>query len=122
MQPQADLKPIIPQRRTLTQNKALHKYLELVAHELQNGGHTMQDVVSKINMCEIPPTTRTVKEIIFKPIQEAVLGKKSTTELTTAEVNQVYEVMSMFLAKEFEISLPFPSQELTDSYLKSYEN
>ena len=82
----------------------------------------MQDVVKKIDMCEILPTTRTVKEIIFKPIQEAVLGKKSTTELTTGEVNQVYEVMSMFLAKNFEISLPFPSQELTDNYLQSYEN
>jgi hypothetical protein len=111
-----------PVQRSNQQNKALHKYCEMVAHELENGGHTMQDVVKKIDMCEIYPTTRTVKEIIFKPIQEAVLGKKSTTELTTNEINKVYEVMSMFLAKEFEISLPFPSIEQTELYLKSYEN
>jgi hypothetical protein len=114
--------PKQPLKRTITQNKALHKYFELIAQELQNQGQTMQGVIKKIDMCEITPTTRTVKEIIFKPIQEATLGKKSTTELTTSEINQVYEIMSMFLAKEFEISIPFPSYEQSDNYIKSYDN
>jgi hypothetical protein len=114
--------PKQPHKRTLTQNSALHKYLEMVAHELQNQGQTMQNVVRKVDMVEITPTTQTVKEIIWRPIQEITLGKKSSTELSTAEINKVYEIMSMFLAKEFEISLPFPSQELTDNYLQSYEN
>lgn len=109
-------------QRTTTQNKALHAYLCMVAHELQNQGQTMQNVVRKVDMVEITPTTQTVKEIIWRPIQEITLGKKSSTELSTAEINKVYEIMSMFLAKEFEISLPFPSQELTDNYLQSYEN
>lgn len=110
-----------PKQRSMSQNRALHKYCEMVAKELENQGVTMQDVVKKVDMVEILPTTRTVKEIIFKPIQEATLGKKSTTELSTVEVSKVYEVMSMFLAKQFKISLPFPSQEDTDSYIKSLE-
>ena len=108
--------------RTATQNKALHAYLTMIAHELSNQGQTMQKVIQKFPAIEITPTKDSVKSIIWKPIQEAVLGKKSTTGLTTAEVTQVYEVMRMFLAKEFEISLPFPSYEQSDNYLKSYEN
>lgn len=110
-----------PKTRSLTQNKALHKYCEMVAHELSNNGHTMQDVVKVITRVEITPTTENVKEILWREIQKALFGKKSTTELTTAEVNRVYEVMSMFLAREFEISLPFPSEENTQEYLESYE-
>jgi len=96
--------------------------MEMVARELENGGHTMQNVIQHINRVEITPTKENVKQIIWHEIQKALFGKKSTTELTTDEVNKVYEVMSMFLAREFEISLPFPSEEQTLNYLKSYEN
>ena len=111
----------LPKQRTLTQNSSIHKYCEMVARELCNQGQTMQDVIKKITLTEITPTTYSVKEIIFKPLQEATLGKKSTTQLTTAEVDQVYKIMSMFLSKQFEIDLPFPSQENTDSYITSLE-
>ena len=109
-------------QRTLKQNSAIHKYLEMVARELQNQSQTMQGVVEKISWTEITPTLKSVKEVLWRPIQETVVGKKSTTELTTAEVNKVYEIISMFLAKEFEISLPFPNIEETDNYLKSLDN
>ena len=109
------------QQRSLAQNRAIHLYLSIVARELENQGQTMRDVVKKMPLVEIPPTTKSLKEIVWKPIQETSLGRKSTTELKTAEVRQIYEIISMFLAKEFEISLPFPSEEETDNYLKSYE-
>lgn len=108
--------------RTLTQNKALHQYFALIANELINQGQTMQDVVEKINMTEIYPSMKTVKELIWRPIMEAQIGKVSSRELTTAEINQVYEPMAQFLSTNFEISIPFPSQENTDNYLQSYEN
>ncbi len=108
-------------QRTISQNKGLHKYFEMVAHELTNQGQTMQDVIKKIPDVEITPTKNSIKELIWKPIQDVTLGKKSTTELNTAEINQVYEVVAMFLSKNFEIDLPFPSQEMTDNYLKSYD-
>lgn len=108
--------------RTLTQNRAIHKYLEMVAKELANGGHTMQDVVKVITKIEITPTKENVKEIIWREIQKAMYGIFSTKDLETAQVSKIYEVMAMFLAREFEISLPFPSEELTDSYLSSLEN
>ena len=94
--------------RSDQQNRAIHLYLQMVAHELQNGGHTMQDVVSKINKVEIIPTPKNIKELVWREIQKVQVGKKSTTELTKHEVSEVYDVMSMWLAKNFEIDLPFP--------------
>lgn len=108
--------------RTLRQNSAIHAYVSMVAKELENQGQTIQDVVKKVDWCEITPTKQSVKETLWRPIQEATLGKKSTTELETNEVTKVYEIMSMFLAKQFNISIPFPSQEETESYLQSYDN
>src|SRR3990167_8295473 len=99
--------------RTNRQSRALHKYCEMVAHELQNQGQTLQDVIKKVDMVEITPTTHTIKEILWKPIMETVVGKNSTTKISTAEVNKVYEIMAMFLSKNFEISLPFPDRKST---------
>lgn len=98
-------------QRTISQNNALHKYLEMVALELQNQGQTMQDVVKKVDFIEIVPTKDSVKSVLWKPIQEVTLGKRSSTELSTSEVNSVYEILSMFLAKQFGISVPFPSHD-----------
>ena len=99
-------KPIF---RTELQNRALHLYFEWVARELQNQGQTMQDVVKKLTFTEITPTKNSVKEMIWRPIQETVVSKKSTTELSKHEVSEIYDIISMFLSKQFGISLPFPN-------------
>lgn len=112
----------IPTKRTNQQSKALHKYLEMVSHELQNQGQSMRDVVRKMPLIEIPPTKNALKEIVWKPIMEVTLGRKSTTELKTNEVTQVYEIMAKFLAEQFQIDIPFPSEENTDEYIKSLDN
>ena len=97
------------EKRTPIQNNALHLYFEQVAHELKNQGQTMQNIIKKFEFCEIIPTKQSVKDIIWRPIQETVVSKKSTTELTKHEVNEVYEIVSMFLSKQFQIDLPFPN-------------
>lgn len=98
------------QKRTDRQNRAIHAYLSLVARELENQGQTMNNVIQKMSTTEIIPTKNSVKEIIWKPIQNVLYGKKSTTELSTAEVNRVYEVVAQFLSGQFGITLPFPSE------------
>jgi 6-pyruvoyl-tetrahydropterin synthase len=105
-------KDLINQKqRTELQNRAIHLYLTWVAQELANQGQTMQDVVKKINKVEITPTMQNVKEIIWREIQKAMFKKDSTTFLTKHEVDEVYKVMSMWLSKNFEISLPFPNDD-----------
>lgn len=99
------------EQRTIQQNKSIHKYCTMVAEELSNQGQTMQNVIKHITRVEIHPTKENVKEIIWREIQKALFGKQSTTELNTSQVDKVYQVMSQFLAREFEIDLPFPSKE-----------
>ena len=97
--------------RSDSQNNSIHLYLSQVARELINNGYTLQDVVEKIRKVEITPTTENLKEVVWREIQYAVLKKRLTRELSKTEVNEVYEPLSMWLAKEFQISLPFPSEQ-----------
>ena len=68
-------------QRTQNQNNALHLYLTQVANALDREGHTMQDVVAKITKVEITPTMHNIKELVWREIQKAQLGKESTTFL-----------------------------------------
>ncbi len=49
-----------------------------------------------------------VKELLWKQTQKIVLGKESTTQMTTKEVNEIYEVINRFLAKH-GVHIAFPS-------------
>jgi len=99
-------------KRTARQNKALHKYFELVAKALNESGLDMR-VVLKPNV-DIPWNTQSVKDFLWRPVMKAVLQKNSTTEMTTTEIDDVWEVINRHLAKfgKFGVeSIPFPSYE-----------
>lgn len=96
-------------QRTLTQNDALHKFFELLATELNDAGLD-QRVVLKPSIA-IPWDKTSIKEQIWKPIQNAQLVKKSTTELTTDEVSKIYETINRHIGEKFGVHVPFPSIE-----------
>ena len=98
-------------KRTDRQNRALHLYLTHVAEALDREGHTMQDVVKSVRRAEIRPTPAALKEVIWKPLQEIIHGKTSTTELEKGEVDPVFEAMNAWLGREFGIHIPFPTYE-----------
>lgn len=100
-------------RRTLTQNKALHKYFELLARAMDEQGITITEFVKALDRfgIELFPTKETVKENVWKVVQERQTGKKSTTELTTDEVKKVYEPINKFFSENWGIHVPFPSYE-----------
>ena len=60
---------------------------------------------------EIPWTPATIKEWLWRPIQNALLNKESTTELTTKEIDQVFETLVRHLGEKFGITTNFPSIE-----------
>ena len=93
------------------QMKSIHLYLQWVADELNQQGQTMQNVVKQISKVEIRPTKENLKEMVWREIAKAVTKKESTTFLTKQEVSQIYEIMSVWLAKHFGIDLPFPVAE-----------
>ena len=101
-------------QRSLAQNRALHKWCTECATELSNAGITVQAFVKDI---EADFTMETVK-MMWRAFAKAKYGKESTTQLTSKQINEVYDECNRHLAK-FEIHLPFPSQEQTDEYIKS---
>ena len=99
------------EKRTIQQNKALHKYFELVAEALNDAGYDIQKTIVHAKI-DIPWTRESVKEILWRMTQKAMFGKESTTELDKVqEITKIYETLNRFLAKLGIESVNFPSKE-----------
>jgi hypothetical protein len=94
--------------RTTTQNKALHKYYSLLSDALNEAGYDMKKTLKE--SAEIPWTAEAVKLNIWKPVQDAMLDKKSTTELETTEVDEIYKVVDRHLSQKTGVHVEFPSR------------
>lgn len=95
-----------PKQRTLTQNSALHLFFSLVAETLNDAGFGMKKVLKE--EVDIDWTGDLVKHYLWKPVQKAMLGKESTTELTKIEVGQVYETLNRHLGEKLAIHVDWP--------------
>ena len=95
--------------RTDKQNKALHLYFTHLAEELNNAGYDMRKILKP--SVDIPWNSKTVKEFLWRPVMKAQLGKESTTDLTTKEIDLVFETITRHFSEKFGISVAFPSIE-----------
>ena len=93
--------------RSAQQNKALHKYCQEVADELNNSGIDMAVLVANLN---VGHTKESVKEI-WRAIAKAKYNKESTAALTTKEVTEVYDEVNRMLAN-VGVHVGFPSSNL----------
>ena len=96
-------------QRTLQQNSALHKYFELLADELNTAGLDMRRTLKP--GVDIPWSQNTVKDFLWRPIQRAQLQKESTTELTTKDIDTVYDTLTRYLGEKHGLTVVFPSIE-----------
>lgn len=96
-------------QRTLTQNASIHKYCSLLAESFNDAGLDMQAVLSEGT--SIPWSEEKVKDDIWRKVQIALTGKKSTRDLLKEEVGQVYEVVNRHISSTFGLFVPFPSKE-----------
>ena len=96
-------------QRTPLQNKSLHKYFSILAEDLNDSGQDMRMVLKP--EIEIPWTKDSIKELLFKPIAEAMFGKSSTTDLTTKEISEVYEVLNRHTSQKLGVSVTWPHEE-----------
>lgn len=60
---------------------------------------------------DIPWSGSSVKEFLWRPIQQAQLNKKSTVELTTKEIDQVFDTINKYIGEKHGLHIPFPSIE-----------
>ena len=104
-------RPRIPVARTEQQNRALHVYFTQVAEALNDAGYTVQMVLKE--KMELDWTLDMVKELLWRAAQQAILKKKSTTELKKqGDIDKVYDHLNRHLSEKFQIHVPFPSHEI----------
>lgn len=103
-------------QRSAAQNRALHKYCAELANELNGCGISLSVFVKDI---EVDHTMESVKAL-WRAFAKVKYGKTSTAELTSPEINAIYEEVNRHIAK-FGIHMAFPSADNTDEALQSYE-
>ena len=91
-------------QRTITQNAALHRFLQQLADTLNESGYDMMQVLK--HDAEIPWTPATCKEHLWRPIQKALTQKVSTTEITTVEPTAIHETLCRHLAQRLGVQCP----------------
>ena len=95
--------------RTTQQNKALWLFFTKLADELNDNGLDMKKVLKP--EIDIPWTKQSVHDQIWLPVQKAMTGEESTTEMNTVDPSEIYEVINRHLAEKFGVSVNWPSEE-----------
>lgn len=99
------------EKRTGLQNRSLHKLFTQLSEELNSRGFDMRALIRP--EVEISWTPYTVKNHLWKPLQNALLGKKSTTELEkTKDIEVVYDNLNKIISERTKgevILPPWPS-------------
>lgn len=67
---------------------------------------------------DIPWTTETAKNFLWRPIQKIYINKKSTTRLTKKQVSEVYDILNRMLGEKFGINVEFPHIDWESSELQ----
>lgn len=96
-------------KRSPEQNSALHVFYKLLADSFNEAGLTVKKVLEQ--KIDLDWNEKLVKELLWRPAQEAITGKNSTTELDKAsEINVVYEHLNRHIGEKFGVHVPFPTK------------
>lgn len=98
--------------RTIQQNAALHAFFAMLANALNDAGLDQRKVLKP--SVSIPWTPGAVKEHLWRPVQQAMYQKNSTTELNKhEEITGVHKTLMRHLGEKFGVEhIDFPSHEL----------
>lgn len=95
--------------RTLKQNSALHLCLQQVADTMIEYGLTMNEL-----FVDIRPTMESMK-VVFRDVARKKYGVKSTADLTTTQIQEVFEDFAKAIEQETGEEIVWPSiAELVD--------
>ena len=93
-------------QRTIRQNASLHLMFDQMASILNDHGA----YIPKVIKMDAKWDKDRVKELIWKPTQETLFETRSTTKLTTKQIDEVFEVIHQALAN-IGVEIQFPSIE-----------
>lgn len=95
-------------KRSISQNNALHLYFSQLADAFNDAGIDMRKVLKQD--APIPWTGENVKEYLWRPIQKTMLKKESTTQLNKQQdIDKIYDVLNRHLGERFGVHVDFPS-------------
>lgn len=89
---------------TPAQFSALHVWCGLVAIQLNDAGFSVMQVLK--HDAEIPWTKELAKEHLWRPIQKAMTGKRSSKDTGKLEYPEISETLSRHLAQTLGITPP----------------
>jgi hypothetical protein len=101
--------------KTGQQRRALHRWLDLLAHDLNGGGFDQKMVLEEMAL-DIPWTKDSLKAV-FRKIAHAMYPHVSSTEdLTRGEIQEVYKVMDQQISEITGVHVEFPRHEDLESF------
>jgi len=96
-------------RRTNTQNKSIHLYFGLLAEALNDAGYDIRRTLKKD--FDIPWTSETIKNFLWRPVQLVYTGKKSSKNIKTKDIDKIYDIVNKNLGEKTGVYVPFPCIE-----------
>ena len=86
----------------------MHLYCGQLAEALNDAGLDMKRILD--DEVDIPWTKQSVKDHLWRPIQEVMTGKSSTTEPNTVEFSDVYKVLDRHISVKHGVSVAWPDR------------
>lgn len=100
---------ILDRKRTDKQNRSLHKYCNDQAKKLTDAGYTQRKLWEELKPgFELPVTMEMVKDI-FRSMGWIMFKKKSTKDLTTVEMQEVYRSVDQGFGETTSVTTEWPS-------------
>lgn len=96
--------------RTLTQSRAMHLAFTQISTELVGKGIDQRTVIRDLKGYSAPVTPEFLK-LVFKTIMYTMYRKESTTQLSTSEMTNCFDVFAKFLAETYGIEVVWPSND-----------
>lgn len=104
---------------TRQQQKSLHLLFRQLSDELNQQGMTVKKTLRED--FDVMWSETLFKEIIWRKLQKAMFGTKSTRELDSEQINKIFDVINKHFGENLKIHIPFPSIETLEEYQKELE-
>ena len=98
-------------QRTILQNKSLHLYLRELSQGLNDGGFDAKKVLKPEVSIPWDRDGVMAKNLLWRPVQEIVTGIESTTDLSTKQMQAIYQIIDRHIAEKFGVQVEWPSEE-----------